>query len=431
MTAHDVVYSFDAMLSEDNVAPYRSTVRGVTASYRALDDLTFEFTGIDATATLLDNSVGMVPIMPKHIWESVPFAEWTSAPGSTGTDPTQVIGCGPFKFVEWVQGDHATITRNDDYFLPDHVPYLENYTVRIVADSKTAESALVTGESDYGSVNPGDYQSFKDGNPDFTYAEYDQWGWMAIELNADPATGTFFSDTRVRHALLHAADRDAIVENILFGFGTVAHGVQPPPSPAYAPDKVRTIYNYDPEHARALLEEAGWVDTDGDGIREKDGVKFSVDFNYDESFTTTSQIVTYLQQAWKEVGIEVKPATNYVFDDVLAGKTQLAIGGIIWTAPDQGTLYRCDAIPPDGFNLSRHCNEEYDRINTESVYELDPDKRLELLIEQSDVINDDAPWPLLYFTKGATIVQPRVHNFYAAGITAGLWSYNKIWIEQE
>jgi peptide/nickel transport system substrate-binding protein len=327
-----------------------------------------------------------------------------------------------------VPGDHVTLARNDDYFLPDLVPYIDQLTVRFVEDPQAAVQALVTGESDFGGVPPAEYPEFKANHPEFQYFEYDSWSWLALITNVDPETGKFFTDTGVRQALLYAIDRDLMVETLIGGMGVAAHGVQPPPSPAYAPDKVRTRYNHDPEQAKSLLEAAGWVDSDGDGIREKDGVKMSIEINFDPSFGGNTSMVAYLQEAWRKVGIEFSQ-TNLVFDDLLAGKFEIAIVGWGWNLPDQGALYRCDAMPPTGFNLSHYCNETYDQLNTDSVYELDPDKRVELLIEQSNVINDEVPWPVLFFNKLASIAQPRVHNFYANAL-AGVWSYNRMWIDQ-
>lgn len=430
VTAHDVVFSFDAMLAEGNLAPYQGIVKGVVKSYKAIDDLTFELVGLEPTATLLENSVALVPVMPRHIWESIPFAEWAAAPGSTGADPSKVIGCGPFKFVEWVQGDHATIARNDDYFLPEEAPYLDQISVRFVADPTAAVQALETGESDFGSVPPGDYQTFKANHPDLQYSEYDSWSWLALITNASTESGgTFFTDRAVRQALLYGLDRDQIVDNLIGGMGVKAVGVQPPPSPAYDPASVRTTYDYDPEQAKALLEEAGWVATEENGIREKDGVKFSVELNFDSSFGGSDSLVAFIQESWKAIGIEVNQ-TNLVYDDIQAGKFQIAIVGWGWNIPDQGALYRCDANPPGGFNLSRYCNEEYDRLNTEAIYELDEAKRIDLLVEQSNVVNDDAPWPMLYFNKLAAIAQPRVRNFYA-GPLGGVWSLSRIWLADE
>src|SRR5690606_34520941 len=108
VTAEDVVFSFDSVLDESSLSVRRSDLLQVVDSYRAVDDHTFEMTAKDTFATTLIKSAKLVAIVPKHIWEPIPFADWGSAPGSTGSDPAQVVGSGPFKFSEWVENDHVS-----------------------------------------------------------------------------------------------------------------------------------------------------------------------------------------------------------------------------------------------------------------------------------------------------------------------------------
>lgn len=251
-------------------------------------------------------------------------------------------------------------------------------------------------------------------------------------MNADEERDSFFSDTQVRKALMYAVDRELIVDTMLNGVGTPAVGVQPPTSPAYAPDLVTTVYDYDPDKSRAMLEEAGWVDSD-DGVREKDGKKFSLEFLYGEGSTLNDQLVPYLKQVFADVGVEILPKmmpAPAMTEQVILGDYEMATFNVYWTLDDQGVLYRCDAIPPDGLNLSRHCNPEYDRLNTESQTELDPEKRLQLMVEQGNIANDDVYWGLLYFSQSVVPIGPRVKNaFYSA--FGELWSIPDIWLTSE
>ena len=135
VTAEDVVFSFDSVLDETSLSVRRSDLLQVVDSYRAVDDHTFEMTAKDTFATTLIKSAKLVAIVPKHIWEPIPFADWGSAPGSTGSDPAQVVGSGPFKFSEWVENDHVSIVRNDDYFVPEMVPTIDTFTLRVTPAS--------------------------------------------------------------------------------------------------------------------------------------------------------------------------------------------------------------------------------------------------------------------------------------------------------
>ncbi|MDQ3655348.1 MAG: ABC transporter substrate-binding protein, partial [Chloroflexota bacterium] len=207
-------------------------------------------------------------------------------------------------------------------------------------------------------------------------------------------------------------------------------GVYPPPSNAYAPDRVTTIYNHDPDRARSLLDAAGWIDDDGDGVREKDGVTFRTEILYGDAGPYGRQIVTYLQQAWREIGVDVRTKSvpfSVRLERETTGDFEIILLGWAGFRDDLGILYRCDAIPPNGFNIARICNPEFDRLNDESLFELDPDKRRELLIEQGNVVNDSAHLGLLHFTRTVLAAQPRVRNFHANAYQE-IWSHPWMWL---
>ncbi|MGC4193064.1 MAG: ABC transporter substrate-binding protein [Thermomicrobiales bacterium] len=427
VTADDVVFTFDAIVDPSGLCPVQSDFIQVVDSYRAIDTHTVEMIAKLPTAVFLNKSAALVGIMPKHIWESTPITEWPSAPGSTGTDPSKVVGSGPFKFTEWVQGDHATIAKNETYWLPDLVPVLDTYTLHVVADATSAIQTLTTGESDIADLPAPQIDAFKKGNPDMTVDVYDTFRWSFFIPNQDEKNAQFFKEKDVRQALMYALDREAIVTNLLDGYAVVAEGTQPVISRAYAPDSLTTHYTYDVDKAKSLLEAAGWVDSDGDGIREKDGVKMSMEFPYNSSDPTNDTLVPYLQQAWKAVGLDIQPSgmpQSNLIDRVFANDFQLSLLGITWTEEDQGTFFRTGV----GFNLSHYSNPEYDKLNDEQLVELDDKKRMELLIQQTDILNEDVALGIMYFNKAATASNPRIHNLRpnAYGST---WSISYVWAE--
>src|SRR5918995_5972206 len=112
-TADDVQFSLDALANPDTGSVYTGTFVDSVASWRAIDDDTFEIVAKEPLYTLLYDIVAL--IVPKHIWESVPVADWRNDPGATGADPSRVIGTGPFKFQEWRQGEGVSLVPNDDY----------------------------------------------------------------------------------------------------------------------------------------------------------------------------------------------------------------------------------------------------------------------------------------------------------------------------
>lgn len=430
VTADDVVYSFGIMSDPSGLSPSQGALAQALASIEKIDDRTIELVAKDRMATFLDNTAGAVPIMPKHIWESVPAADWASDGGTTGSDPSRVVGSGPFRFVEWVQNDHITVERNDAYWQPDLVPVIDRYIYRVVTDSTTAMQTVQTGEADITGLSPSQAPAFIKNNPDMVITEFDRANITYYETNMDEAKTTLFLDVRVRQAMLYALDRDLIAETVYLGYAIRADGPQPPLSPAYAPEEITTIYTYDPDKANALLDEAGWTRGD-DGIRAKDGQRFAFDFTYEEDSATLDQLVPYIQQCWKDIGLEMTAAAMPFAaqqDQINKRDYDVALTGItLDTTGNQGIMYRSDSIYPAGFNEVKYANPEYDRLDDLQLRELDPARRRAILIEQSNIIARDVPMAPLVFAKGVMANSPRVHNYFPTGYSS-TWSLPWAWV---
>ena len=127
ITSDDVQFSFDALANKDVGSSYTQSFLDAVASWRAIDEHTFEVVAKEPLFTFLYDLVTW--IIPKHIWENVPVKDWRNDPGATGTDTSHVVGSSAWKFVEWRQGESITLTRNDDYY--GKVPYLDTYVLRI------------------------------------------------------------------------------------------------------------------------------------------------------------------------------------------------------------------------------------------------------------------------------------------------------------
>jgi len=432
-TADDVIFSFDATLAEDSLSVRRADVLTVLADYRKVDDLTVELIAHSPVATFLDKTVGQVSILPKHIWESVPFAEWGSDAGSTGTDASRVIGTGPFTFVEWVQNDHVTLQKNPNYWDAANNPvYIDQYIYRVVGDANSAIQSLITGESDLVEVPFAQVETLRGSNPELTITDYDTFQFNYYMTNQDPELSTLFTDPKVRQALHYALDRDLIAETVYQGLAVRADGTQPILSAAYKPDQINTIYTYDPEKAKALLAEAGWEDTDGDGIVEKDGVKLSFECEYAEGTATYEQQIPYMQQAWSEVGVEMIPTAipfPTLLDNNDARNFEMQVLGFSWSVdPDQSAMFATNSLPPAGFNSMAYSNPAYDELVPVQNAELDHEKRIQILVDQTNIVNDDVAAGVTVFRKSVYGNGPRVHNFVPNGFGT-VWSIPYVWVE--
>lgn len=427
-TADDVKFSFDAVLNPNTGSAYASTVKAAVASYRVVDADTFEITAKDRFVTFFYDVPATILIMPQHIWQDVGFESWTFDKGSTGQDPARVVGTGPFKFKEWVQGDHVTVVRNDAYY--DVVPKIDALTMQVLPDSEAAVTSLIAGQTDMMEIIPAAQTKAVQDTPGRAVKIYDFYQMTFYAMNLDSGKTTLFQDPKVRQALYYALDRDSITRNIFLGFGEAAVGTQPKLSPAYAPDRMSPDYAYDPAKAKALMAEAGWS-LNGDGKLVKDGKELSFKLLYGSGDSTTDQIVAYMQQAWSAIGVSMQPdgidsgawldrLNQHDFDVTLVA-FNLGLDG------SQSALFSCDAYKT-GFNFMRYCNPAWDDLDSRQKREFDPAVRTKLLIQQSELIWQDQPVGPIRFGVARTGYSTRIHNFYPNGY-GFLWSLPYIWVD--
>jgi peptide/nickel transport system substrate-binding protein len=426
VTAEDVQFSFDALANPDTGSTYTGTFVEAVESWRVIDDDTFEMVAREPLFTFLYDLTAF--IVPKHIWEEVPVTEWRTDPGATGADPSRVIGSGPFKFQEWRQGESVTLVRNDDYY--GKVPYIDTYTMLIWPDQAAVVNALLIGEIDAAALEPADIAPVE-GAPGIELTHFPTRGFTYYEFNLNDEVTTRWLDERVRQAFLYALDRESIVEDIMLGYAEVAQGTQPVISYAYAPDEITTKYSYDPEKAKALLAEAGWEDSDGDGIVEKDGEPLAFELLYPAGSPTTDQIVAYMQDAWREVGIDMTPRA-LEFPALIEATTtntdwDVALYGFLWDATFiQDIMFGC-AQYQVGFNDMKYCNPELDEINAEAKRTFDEAARRELLIQASNIVNEEQPATIMHFPQAHAAYNESLQNYIPSTWGTDL-SY--VWIQQ-
>lgn len=429
VTANDVQFSFDALANPDVGSSYQGTFLDATESWRVIDDHTFEVVAQQPLFTFLYDLALVMWIIPRHIWEDVPPADWRTDGGATGQDAARVVGSGPFRFREWLPGESVTLDRNPDYF--DQIPYLDSYTVVIRTDQTTIVNALLNAEIDAALLEPVDVSTVAstDGLAVATYPTADFTFYLT---NLDPEQTTLFQDVRVRRALLCALDRESIATDILLDSARVAHGSQPEISYAYAPDRLTTQYTYDPEKAKSLLAEAGWADSDGDGIVELEGTPLSFEVLYPGGSPTYDQELAYMQDAWRAVGIDAQP-TALDFPALVGTITgdhafEMAFLGFGWDATYiQDLMFGCDQYE-GGFNVVRYCNPELDEISARAKRTLPEAPRRELVIAATDMINEDLPVGVLHFIDASIGYSTRLQNFQP---TAWGLDLTPIWISED
>ncbi len=263
LTADDSVYSYELA---------RSLLPGLlerverTAAYTALDATTVEWRGVPGFQGAWAAQYFFSPL-PRHAWGSMTAAELLSANAATQTP----LGWGPYVIQEWVRGDHITLARNENYFrAAEGLPNFDHLVYRFVSGSQEALDALLVGECDlvdttatYDADLPALVNMQTQGRlalaiqPD-TALELLMFGVDSY----DEARPNLFALREVRQAVAQCIDRQALVDDLLLGLGSVAQSYLPARHPLFAADAPQ--YAYDPQAAADLLQSAGWLDVDGD-----------------------------------------------------------------------------------------------------------------------------------------------------------------------
>lgn len=429
VTAEDVQFSFDSVLDPNLNSQYRSQVQDVVASYRVIDADTFAITASDRFVTFLYNAPASVFILPKHIWGDVPVEQWSFDGGSTGQDLARVVGTGPFLFSAWEPGQRVTLTRNPNHY--DTVPTIDEFVMVVQPETDTLVRSLEAGDVDLVEILPAPDTSRIQNTPGLTVSVYDIYSVTYFVMNMDGARVPAFSDVRVRQAMLTAINRQEITDTIFEGFGEPAVGTQPPLSPAYDPASMQPPYSYDPDAAKQLLSDAGWTDTDNNGTVDRDGEELSLSILYVGGDQTVDAMLSYMQEAWSNVGIKVELESiggELLQQRLFDGEFDLSLIAINLT-PDggQGILFTCEANTT-GFNFGAYCNPEYDALEEQQLREFDPASRAAIQIRQAQLVWSDLPVGPIRFGVARTGYASTIHNFYPNGY-GFLWSLPFVWVE--
>jgi peptide/nickel transport system substrate-binding protein len=305
------------------------------------------------------------------------------------------VGTGPFLFQEYVPQDHLILARNPDYAWAPEVyqhngpTYLDEIEFRFYPEPATRALALEAGEADVvGEIPPQDAQRLG-ADPGFALHEVPIPGQpLQFFLNTErPPT----DDLRVRQALLYATDRERLVDTVFRRYSPVAHGPLAAVTFAYDP-AVEDTYPYDLARAEALLEEAGWVDDDGDGVRERDGQRLQLTLVL-MNWGSLAEVGQILQAQWGALGVEVRSqimAFPAAVETAARGEHNLAPMTLFNSDPSILNSTFLAANADGGFNWAKWRDPELDRLLVEATRTLDREARAELYAQVQRKIMDAA-----------------------------------------
>jgi peptide/nickel transport system substrate-binding protein len=363
-------------------------------------------------------------ILPEHILKPVFDADGTLDNAEWNLNPT--VGYGPYVFAEWESGSFARFVVNENYW--GERPKIDEIFFRFVPDDASQVAALIAGDGDLGTfIAYSDVPKLEDAGVTIMVqpSGYNE-GWFFV-INAEighPA----MTDVNVRKALAMSVDREAINRDLLLGLTNVPASFWD--SLPYYNNPPLTNYPYDPEAAKKLLDEAGWVDSNGDGTRDKDGVELELTYG-----TTIREIrqdtQAVVQQQLAQVGIKVD-IQSYDSDLYFSGYGEgPAANGELdimeWSDgpygfPDPDIYYwLCSEIPSDeypaGGNWFFMCDEELDALIQLQSTQVDAAERQKTISQINQIFFDKVYWLGLWQDPDVWAVSPRLTGVKFSGVT--------------
>lgn len=425
VTAEDVAFTFNSLADPDYTGPRYGDVEGLKGAkayhngeadriegITVVDELTVVFEFEQPFAPGLTKIGADRAIIPKHIWEKVPIADWAKQTELMNNP----IGCGPYIVKENVAGQYVALEAFPDYFKGEA---LTKNVIFKVSNQDTVVAELINGEidiADISSLKTQDLKTLEDAGIKVTSYAGVTSQYMGMNLR-EP----IFQDVRVRQAITYAIDRKVMVEKLLEGRGDVVHAPLLPNSWAYPKDGVLNEYDLDLDKAKALLAEAGWEDRDGDGIVENAaGEAFKVSLKYPQGNKTRERSAPIIQASLKEIGIDVELRIMEfaaLLDEVMANHEfdMFLMGSSLDTDPDPKPIWHSDSssdeIGNSAWNIVAYRNPEADKVMDAALATTDIATRTELYREFCIMVNEDCPEVLLYAPDITVAYNPNLQNY--------------------
>ena len=339
-------------------------------------------------------------IMPKHIFKDIPEAEWEKSDYVRGT---KFVGLGQFKIESIVAGESVTLVPNEHYFRG--VAKVDKVVMEVVSPDNIV-SEMKAGNYDIATMPNSQYEAYKDlTNVTFLGSQASAYEYIGFHLGKyDKETGknvtdpnAKMADVNLRQAMAYALDIDAAGQNLYNGLQHSSNSIIIP----FFKDvynKDQEGFSYNPEKAKQLLDEAGYKDVDGDGIREnKDGSKLTINFAARTRDEANESLVQQYLNWWKEIGLNVQLYTgrtielNSFYDKVQADDPEIDVFAAGWSTgydPNPSGLFGETAQ----FNFERYVDAEgtaiMDKIS--STESFDSAKNVEFYKEWQKYVHDKA-----------------------------------------
>ena len=401
ITADDIIYSYNRINDPNVPCAQLKVYYQDIKECRKINRYTVEFTYARPYFMALE-FCGQMPIVPKHIFDD-------------GTDfnkhknNREPIGTGPYKFLRWKTGSSIELVRNENYH--GIKPEIKTIVYKIIPESNVALQMLKKGDIDVISLRTIQWErqtvseKFNENFYKLNYylPNYNYIGWNSRR--------PFFSDARVRRAMTMLIDRESILEKLQYGHGQIVSGT------FYIFSKANNSnvkpWPYDPEKAVSLLQEVGWKDTDGDGILDKDGVKFAFTMTISSGSKFAERIAVMLKEDFAKIGIEI--SINRYEWAVFLSKIQshdFDAVPLAWSLGYSGDPYQLwhSSMIKQGSNYCAFSNAEADRLIEAARMEFDANKRNKMYHRFHEILHEEQPYTFLFCNPELVVVSKRFQN---------------------
>jgi peptide/nickel transport system substrate-binding protein len=416
MTADDVVFTFNRIIQENAIEypePHTSPRKGLIAPLESVDK-------VDDYTVNLNFSGVWPPAMQLLVHQQIVPQAYLEEVGTEGLI-AHPVGTGPFKFVEGQLDDQIVLERFDDYWggAPDLEPVgpacVERAIFRVIPEASTRVAALLAGEVDIIQSVPSELIDTLSQTPGVQVktAPGTQPQWLQLNV-----TSPLFQDVSVRQALNYAVDKDLIVEAVYGGRAVPLPGPLSPFNNFV--NKSLSPYPYDPEKALELLGGAGWSDSDGDGILDKDGQPFTFTIDTLEDWRTLAEAVATL---YRDVGIDASVRFweySVIQPQLLACERQAYLDDWGDSAFDPVGHFEAkwhtyvEGEPYGRGNFMCYSNPRVDELIKAGEVEADPVQRQKIYDEAQQIVYDEAPAVFLILPEEAEAASTRVQNWEPA-----------------
>jgi peptide/nickel transport system substrate-binding protein len=414
VSAADVVFTHEMAASEEIDGTYLLEKQKI-ASVEALDERTVRFRFHRAYPESLRDAV-LGPIYPAHLLEGTPATELSRSPFSE-----QPVGCGPFRVGRRVRGQVLELEASETYF--GGRPWLDRIVFQIASKPEARTNLLEEGSVDLlRMAGPLPFQRLES-LPRFQGFIVPAQSQLQLVWNVTTPT---LADRRVRRALALAIDRQQLLALAQQGRGSVCHGPIPPWSWAFVPDL--PYLPLDLVAARALLDEAGWRDGNGDGLRERDDTPLALRLEFSASpyFRQTAELI---RSDLRKIGVDValQELEGEVFlTDLREGRGQ----AYLVADPVKDRLDLCwrvhsRFIDEDGWNYPRYRNEELDRACDAVEQARSREEALPALRRAQEIVLEDQPMTFLVYRPALHVMSRRIHGVEIG--PAGLFATASSW----